>query len=220
MRAALLALSFALAASTGFAQARTEIARDLVHADLPLFGGETENMWPRPFSNGDEFGCTSRVAFGDWRLREAGAENDDDAEWYRIENYGVFHCMAMVGSAYGRARLEGVEPRPSFFVLMGTTRVRGNEIELWALQIGARPGSDYLLLSRTPEEGAVQIFDVLQTECPRGGIRNRGAIDIIRTDYCAINSRSELMQLARRMAQRPPRGSFALAAAEDGDSDE
>jgi putative ABC transport system substrate-binding protein len=43
-------------------------------------------------------------------------------------------------------------------VFLATTKIDGSEIELWAVQIGARPGSEYLLLSRTPAEGLVESF--------------------------------------------------------------
>src|SRR5262249_8566532 len=46
-----------------------ELARDLIHSDLPIFRGEPDQMWPQPFYTQDSFGCVTRVAFGDWELR-------------------------------------------------------------------------------------------------------------------------------------------------------
>lgn len=186
-----------------------EIARDIIHADLPLFGDETEDKWPQAYYTEDEFGCTSRVEFGGWVLRETGDENDSHTEWYATHNYGVFHCFAMVGQADRPESLDGAESRPSFFVLLGTARIETGLVELWALQMGARPGSDYLILSRAPDDGLIRTFNVLQTECPRANARRAHSVDILRTDYCAINSRSDLLRLARRMAQRPARGTFS-----------
>lgn len=187
----------------------TQIARDLVHSDLPLFDGDA-NMWPRPFYSDDSFGCVSRVAFGDWALRESGSENDEDAEWYSIQNYGTFHCFALVGKASLREDLEGSEVSPAFFVFLGTTQVANAEMELWTLQIGTRPGSDYVLLARAPAEGAIRAFSVLQTRCPEASIRDAGALEILLTRYCAINTRAGLTRLARRMAHLPPLGTLSV----------
>lgn len=79
--------------------------------------------------------------------------------------------------------------------------------------MGARPGSQYLLLSRDPAEGLVDGFNVLQTQCPRENRRGAGALKVLLTHYCAINSRSELTRLARRMARRMPLGSLTLVPA-------
>jgi hypothetical protein len=111
-----------LCASPADSQSAVEHAADVVHSDLPLFHGG-DNVWPQPFGDGDSFGCASRVEFGDWVMREAGAQ-DGDAQWYRIQNYGAFHCWALVGRADQREDLEKVELRASFFVLLGTTEVK------------------------------------------------------------------------------------------------
>jgi hypothetical protein len=197
-------------------EADEEIARDLVHSDLPLFGGG-ENTWPHAFYSEDSFGCTSRVAFGDWALRDIGAEGSDAVAWYRVLNYGTFHCWAMIGHAYERQDLENVDFRPSFFVLLGTTEIEGATIELWAIQFGARPGSDYLLLTRPQQSGAVEQFSVLQTECRRADVRDAGTLAILLTRYCAINSRADLLRLARHMAQRPARATLSRVEAQQGD---
>lgn len=185
------------------------MANDFIHSDLPLFGEATTEKWPRAFQSADDFGCESRVPFGDWALRDADGE--DDAEWFSMTNYGVFHCWANVGRADRREDLASAEVRPAFFVLLGTTKVENGETELWALQLGARPGSDYLLLSRPHAEGRITTFSDLQTECPRGRMRNGDPLSILTTRYCAINSPTELLRLAQRMAQRPARGTLTLA---------
>lgn len=204
------ALLFAPAANS---QSVDEIADDLLHSDLPIFGRGGDNEWPQHFYDDDSFGCTSRVAFGDWALRERGAEVEDDVLWYRFSNYGAFHCWANTFRADERERLDGADFQPSFFVFLGSASVNGRGIELWTVQIGARPGSEYLLLSRDPAEGLIEKFNVLQTACPRANVRDVGSLDILLTRYCAINSRSELLRLARRMAQHPPRGSLTRASA-------
>ncbi len=207
-------------ATSARAQLVNEMASDLIHSDLPIFGRGGENEWPQHFFDEDSFGCASRVAFGDWVLRETGEENDDAAQWYRFTNYGVFHCWANTFRAYERERLNGADFHPTFFVLLGTAQIDGESVELWAIQIGARPGSEYLLLSRGPDDGLVDRFNVLQTQCPRANVRDVGSLDILLTRYCAINSRAELIRLARRMAQRPPLGTLARVANAEETSEE
>src|SRR3546814_17182082 len=83
--------------------------------------------------------------------------------------------------------------------------------------MGMRPGSDYLLLARMPGgEGAIKSFDLLQRKCPKANVRNAGNIDIAYTRYCAINSRQELVSLAKRMARLKQIGTMALVPKEEG----
>lgn len=180
---------------------------EVIHSDLPLFRDSGENMWPQPFYDDDSFGCVSRVAFGDWVLREPDGE---ESAWYRVQNYGVFHCWALVGRTYERQQLDAAELKPTFFVLLGEVDTEEGERELWAAQIGARPGSEYLLLARSPAEGLIQSFEVLQTRCPPGTTRDAGSLDIIITRYCALNSQAELVRLARQMVQLPAVGTLSL----------
>jgi hypothetical protein len=212
--AALLVAALLFAPSVN-GESADETADDLLYSDLPIFGRGGENEWPQHFYAEDSFGCTSRVAFGDWIFQKRGAEVEDDMQWYRFTNYGVFHCWANTFRAYERARLDGADFHPSFFAFLGSTSVNGSDIELWTVQIGARPGSQYLLLSRSPAEGLIEKFNVLQIACPRANVRDAGSLDILLTRYCAVSSRSELIRLARRMAQRPPLGTLTRAPADE-----
>lgn len=200
---------------SAISQSMDEIADDLLHSDLPIFGRGGDDEWPQHFYEDDSFGCISRVAFGDWVFRERGTEDENDVSWYRFSNYGVFHCWANTFRAYEREKLDGADFHPSFFALLGSTRIDGKDVELWTVQIGARPGSEYLLLSRDPAEGLIEKFNVLQTACPRANVRDGGSLDILLTRYCTIKSRTELIRLARRMAQHPPRGSLTRVSADD-----
>ena len=212
--AAMLVAALLLAPSVN-GQSVDEMARDLLHSDLPIFGRGGHNEWPQHFYDDDSFGCTSRVAFGDWIFRESDAEVEGDLLWYRFSNYGVFHCWANTFRAHERARLDGADAYPSFFAFLGSTSVDGSDTELWTVQIGARPGSEYLLLSRAPAEGVIEKFNVLQTACRHANVRDVGSLDILLTRYCAVNSRSELIRLARRMAQRPPIGTLTRMSVDD-----
>jgi hypothetical protein len=204
---AALGAALSIASVSTHAQEEPEKFADIIHADLPLFGDETADKWPQSFSDAESggFGCTSRVSFGDWALLQHG--DDDEVErWYRIWNYGVFHCFAFAAKADERESLEGADAKPAFFVEVG----KSGDIELWALQIGAVPGSYYLLLSRESSEGLISKFTVLQTKCPKRYVRDAGSIDIILTRYCAINSKSDLLNFARRMSKLEPLGELIL----------
>ncbi|HWK36557.1 MAG TPA: hypothetical protein VNR91_09905, partial [Sphingomonas sp.] len=131
----------ALGAPTGaFAQVPPDLRGDLIHADVPLFG-DGDTKWPTSFIGDDgDFGCSSRVGFGDWLYRPGDSGGDDDVSWYRITNYGVFHCYAIVRTASERGDLARASFTYAFFVPLGDVRVRGKRVELWALQQGGRPG--------------------------------------------------------------------------------
>lgn len=198
------------------AEERPEPVLELIHSDLPLYTFEWADLWPRSFHGDDEFGCLSRVPSGDWRFTPANGE-EDDGYWDRYTNYGVFHCAAIFRTADERAELADAKWKYGFFVLIGKARVRSRSWELWALQKGMIPGSEYILLAReagTP--GRVESFRVLQRRCPPGRIREAKNLDIWGSRYCSIDSRAELLTLARRMLRRPPAGTLSRV----GDAEE
>lgn len=98
----------------------------------------------------------------------------------------------------------------SWFVELGRTNKGQNEVELWVLQSGARPGSDYLLLATSPASGLIKSFDLLSVICPSEFQRKGHAPDIWLADYCAINSPAELRAFAQEMAKRPPVGTLTF----------
>ncbi len=202
-----------LAGSPAQAQAdgdeEPEFHAELVHADVPLYGHQ-DDLHPQNFSNGNEFGCMSRVATGDWTLKRSD-EPGDDPQWLRLANYGVFHCAIVESEAYDRAELDKSGYRYSFFVQIGKASVSGRGVELWVLQSGTTPGSDYMLLARVPADGIIASFDVLQTRCPAKNRREGPQMDVWNTRYCAINSRAELIALAKAMVKLPPLGKLDYA---------
>lgn len=172
---------------------------EIVHADEPLWAPGSAEVWPQHLEAPDAFGCQHRVKLGRWRFARADSGDEPEA-WYDFGNYGVMHCWMNIA--------EGHEPgvfgdvRPGFLIEIG----RAGEVELWALQIGARPGSDYLLLSRRPGPGPIDRFEVLQRTCSRSQVRGGASLDILLTRYCAINTKGEMIALARRMAKLPVLG--------------
>ena len=130
----------------------------------------------------------------------------------RISNYGVFHCAVVESWASDRKRLDKTGYKYSWFVSLGKARYQVKEVELWALQSGARPGSDYLLLRRDARQKGVTEFDVLPVDCPKLNLRNGGQVDIWLTSYCAINDVNEFIEFARAMAKRPEVGKLVWKA--------
>jgi hypothetical protein len=180
-----------------------ELHDEQIHSDVPLYGYE-DDLIPKHFSDDDgSFGCISRVATGDWTLRRNDADENDASEWMRFGNYGVFHCAIVESGPADRDRLEKSGYRYSFFVQIGTTRVAGKPVELWILQSGMRPGSDYLLLARPPSNNLIESFDVLQRRCPAANRREGPLMDVWSTRYCGVNSRRGLIALAKAMAKEP-----------------
>nr|WP_317894425.1 hypothetical protein [uncultured Sphingomonas sp.] len=188
------------------ALAGEEMAAERIHSSLPLYTFDWEQTWPRSFSSGDEFGCISRVQFGDWRFTPSPNNSLGEQHWERFTNYGVFHCSAIMRTADEQSGLDEAPLEYGFFVQLGTARAAGVEWELWALQKGINPGSEYTLLAREPDSGEINRFIVLQQRCPSGSTLEAKGLDIWVTRYCAINSRSELLSLSRKMLALPPLG--------------
>jgi len=189
-----------------------EVQRELIHSDVPLWGNETERRWPRSFEDGADFGCTTRIRYGDWRFDLT--DGTEDPAWYRWTNYGMFHCFMLVRESGDRDGLNRASSDPSWLIELGETPGPSGPVELWVLQRGSRPGSSYLLLSRKKGGGIITQFDVLQTACPPAHMRKGPPVSILMTAYCAINDRAVMIKTARRMAKLPPQGRLTFVAPE------
>ena len=194
-----------------------ELCAEKVHSDLPLYDFSWEDFWPRSsIPEGSIAGCASRVRFGDWQFTPNPIDEFGDGSWWRITNYGVFHCMAIFREEDEREYLGDAEFGHGFFAQIGETDQVGRDIELWVMQRGTLPGSDYVILAREPGEEIINEFAVLQRRCPDGAMREfEGSLDILLTDYCAINSRAALVALAIEMLELPPLGTISWQG--DGD---
>ena len=195
-----------------------EWQQTLIHSDLPLYDFSWDDLWPRSFYAPDIIaGCESRVAFGDWQLAPNPAnEFAEDPLWYRISNSGVFHCAASIRTAFERGELDAGEFSRGFFARIGEGKRNGETWELWVLQQGLVPGSDYLLLARKANSDELIItFSVLQSRCAKAALIEADNFDIWNTSYCKINTRGELLAVARRMLKEPDYGT--LRRIEDGE---
>ncbi len=181
----------------------------LIHSDLPLFTGKRGELHPKGFTDADGFGCTSRVQFGDWKLSATAGDFSAHANWLRLSNYGVFHCAVVESWAHSRESLDRSGFKHSWFVELGRARRGNSDIEIWALQSGSRPGSDYLLLARDVAPGNIKRFDVLPVDCPSRFWRKGNSFDVWGTSYCSINSARDLTALAKRMVAGTPAGTLS-----------
>lgn len=191
----------------------------LIHSDVPLWGSDDARTWPRHFTEGDRFGCKHRIKLGDWRLDQGDRETM--GEWIRLQNYGVMHCFIVEARAHSPDYLSRRGYEYSVLLDLGTTRGRRGEVNLWALQSGSAPGSDYMLLASKPNGGEpIGEFDVLRRRCPKDRLRIGPSLDILGTKYCAINSQAELIALAQRMADAPPLGRLTYRGPAPEEEDE
>lgn len=192
-------------------------AQELIHSDLPLWGyGDRKQMWPRSLDDEGGFGCAHNMKLGDWKLTISEPGQEPDVRWFRFELYGAIHCFLNVQEADERGGLDAAQVRHAFLVDLGAAKAGQRPVDIWALQLGTRPGSDYLLLASDPERGTAEGFRVLQARCPQANLREGEPIDILITSYCSVGSQAELKALAHRMAKLDPLGELALAAAPSG----
>lgn len=202
-------------ASPALAADDDEVVVERIHSALPLYTFDWEQIWPRSFSSGDDFGCTSRVAFGDWRFTPNPNNEFGREHWERFTNYGVFHCAAIMRTAGEQGELDKARWEYGFFVQLGTARKGAVSWELWALQRGTVPGSEYTLLAREPGGTTIKQFTMLQQRCPSGTQIEAKGLDIFVTRYCEIDSRAELLLLARKMLALPALGVIERVAKDD-----
>ena len=198
-----------------------EFASDPIHSDLPLYSFEWADLWPRDYADSDTLaGCVSRIRFGDWLLQPNFADaSADEPEWYRFGSHGVFHCITSIRTAEDRTELAGGQFDQGFFVKLGEVEREGTHTELWAIQKGTLPGSEYMLLAREPDDDIITVFDVLQQRCPPRSWRDLAeSFDIFRTGYCAINSQEDLLAMAKSMLAFPRMGTLELQTGPDGET--
>ena len=167
------------------------------------------------FTNKIEFGCVTRIRYGDWKLTESDEQHESG--WRRLTNYGAIHCFMMVTTGYDKSFLQKTQARISYLLNLGAAPGVDGLVDLWSVQVGSRPGCDYTLLARKAAPGIISSFNVLQQACPANRLRRGPSLDIARTDYCAINSQADLIALAREMATLPPLGRLEVIRPEPDD---
>ena len=98
-----------------------------------------------------------------------------------------------------------------FFARIGEGRRDGRTFEIWVLQQGMIPGSEYTLLARNGgKDDLIRSFRVLQSRCPKSNLLKARNLDVWQTRYCKINDRHQLLRFARRMLREPDYGTLEL----------
>ncbi len=166
-------------------------------------------MWPKGFPDDDSFGCESIIRFGDWTFTE---KDEEQPEWMRLRNYGVFHCAMVESWGPDRESLDKTGYKYSWLVSLGKAEYQGKAVELWAFQRGARPGSDYLLLRKVAKPKGLTELDVLPVDCAKRHLRDGGQLDVWLTSYCSINDVNDFVAFAREMAKKPEVGKLVWKA--------
>ncbi len=109
------------------------VYEDLIHADLPLWGDETQDVSPFHYYEDDgSFGCAHRIGLGDWQLKNT---LDNEPSWYRFTNYGAFHCFVLAFKDMARERLEHSFLGYSIFIRIGQVQHQEKAVDLWVLQM-------------------------------------------------------------------------------------
>lgn len=209
----------ALAAVSVHAQEEDEYEWEstLIHSDVPLYTYDWGDIWPQPMNDPKVIaGCESRIRFGDWEFTPNPEDEFGNSTWYRFSNYGAFHCATNIRAAYERDELDEGDFSRGFFARIGQATKEGERIELWVLQEGMLPGSDYLLLARSAAtDGVINEFTVLQSRCLKSWLRETENLDIWLTRYCAINSQKDMLAFAKRMLREPELGTLKLVPNEE-----
>lgn len=207
----LSAVALAVLGTSSALASDQEYFDDRVHSDIPIYTFHYDEIWPRGFlEEGAIGGCTSRVAFGDWKFKPNPDGERAEEWWLRIDNYGVFHCAANLYNADSRVELESARFTRGWFVRIGVEDTDEPKSELWLLQEGFATGSTYTLLARNMEEELVTSFTVLQRKCPIGAYREARGMGIWATGYCAINSDTDMYRFANEMLKLAPLGELTL----------
>ena len=188
-------------------------AQDL-HADTPLwtYDDSGDELFPSHFSDEESFGCSNIIDPGFYRFEVR--DDPDEAMFWRITNYGAFHCALSFGITYEQEEAHEAFEGPAWIVKLGDDTVGEAAVELLALQIGIADGSRYILLRRLKNE--MQGLEVLTHRCLRGLERRIAQIDIWRQDSCIVGSKADLRRVAREANRRPPGGRLVWLD-EDGD---
>jgi len=197
IRTAVLAIALACGV-LGAAEAQS------LRSDSPLWTYDTEpdpGLYPEHFTDAESFGCATPFRLGIYR--SAGGMDDTYPSYMRIDNYGVFHCALIFGTAEDLEDAEKAFEDHAWLIVLGTQkRPGGGEDELLALQIGVRAGSEYMIFKRRKDVMSPTLEE-LDWRCPVGVERRTARLDIWVQDVCVISTKADLRRIANAAARRP-----------------
>lgn len=191
----------------------------LIRSDLPLSPREDQSIWPancepQPV---DALAMCSRFSLGDWEIRWAGCSEPAG----RCGGYAELSIFSVIDGFYtyaeGKTRgaLAGHGDPALIFKLEP-----GTDSTLYALQIGFRGGSRYVLPSVTGGDARIDHASILDTGCPAlPGVHARGvhAAGFFREDYCVVDSMAALIAVGREALNRAPAGTMSFVGSAKSD---
>lgn len=183
-------------------------AAGVLRSDLPLWSESNKGVWPSDCSSENSIAKCSIFAMGDWRRTEADCADAEPhcLSWVRLQMTAVFHARFGYSSAPRREELDLALSEISIIAPLNTSSVPRR---LYALQIGFRGGSRYILLSvERARDHPIRHLTVLDPRCDRTipGVRVRKAkfSSSYITEYCVAETKSALLGLAQAALNRPP----------------
>ena len=188
----------------------------LIRSDLPLWSESDEGVWPVSVMTEGSFGMASIFSQGDWKVEETDCTSrdaDDCATWMSLQITSVFHPRFSFREALTREALKHTESEISVLVDLDQ---KSKGAKIFALQIGFRGGSRYMLVSASSETTPIKQMTLLDARCLTGqpGVERRKAAfsSIYLTDYCSVSSKVALRSIAHDALRRAPLGRLSWQA--------
>lgn len=173
-----------------------------LRSDSPLWTYDSEPneaLFPRFFTDEESFGCIHIIRTGLYRWASV---DGGELEYWRVDNYGVFHCALIVGVSPELNEAKDAFDDHAWIVRLDrVVEADGSETELLAFQIGIRTGSRYVLLRRRKSD--MTHLEELAPECPETAERRTARIDIWGQDVCVVASQEQLRSIAQTANRRP-----------------
>lgn len=187
-----------------FLAAVPALAQDTVlRSDLPILATRNQPAWPQSCGekSKNEISMCSSFALGDWKEQPTncfGSALDKCAFWVRLEIFSVLDGGYVYSEANDRAGLPWTGDIAEIIELVPSSG-------LYAIRVGARGGSKYILLSA---HGApIKEASILDAQCPehsKEAERRDGASLIVRTDYCNVHNMDGLIKIGLEALNRAP----------------
>jgi hypothetical protein len=184
------------------------------HSDLPLKPFKDQDMWPRAYGWDSMDGKYSPFGFGDWALRPTGCSDDTCLRYVRLDSGYQLEGYGFDETDWRRELSDHGSPALIFKLEAGAGST------LFALQIGYRGGSRYIVVSATPDgNGDFRTMTLLDAQCLTGaGLRWRRSLSDPpepEEDYCVVPSMAALRTIARAALNRAPLASLTFLGHQD-----
>jgi hypothetical protein len=180
-----------------------------LRSDLPLSGTPGTTSWPQPCPETDRnvIAMCARFALGIWREQFAncGADHSDQCQqWMKLEIYSLTDGGLSYWEAYRRDGFGDSSDPAAIIELSSPSDVVG----LYAIQIGFRGGSRYLLVSASRNGRPITRASILDVRCPIGArdarMRKARYPTFFLPDYCVVDSVGALRRMAQEALNRSP----------------